>query len=74
LSCTRSSLVAGSTTKPASTLFWAMIDHGRTNLPNDATVEWQAADATRRPFPDRSFDAIVCQLGLMFFPGQGRGA
>lgn len=31
-------------------------------------VEWRAADATELPFPDRTFDAVVCQFGAMFFP------
>jgi ubiquinone/menaquinone biosynthesis C-methylase UbiE len=57
----------------ATDLNQAMIDLGRTRLPNDATVEWQAADATRLPFPDRSFDAVVCQFGLMFFPDKAAG-
>lgn len=31
-------------------------------------VEWLAADATRLPFADESFDVVVCQFGVMFFP------
>jgi ubiquinone/menaquinone biosynthesis C-methylase UbiE len=31
-------------------------------------VEWHQADAMRLPFPDQSFDAVVCQFGAMFFP------
>jgi SAM-dependent methyltransferase len=31
-------------------------------------VEWRQADAQALPFPDRSFDAVVCQFGAMFFP------
>jgi len=29
---------------------------------------WQTADAQALPFPDQSFDAVVCQFGAMFFP------
>ncbi len=32
------------------------------------TVTWRQADALSLPFPDASFDAVVCQFGVMFFP------
>ena len=31
-------------------------------------VEWRKADAMELPFADGSFDAVVCQFGVMFFP------
>jgi len=31
-------------------------------------VSWQQVDAQVLPFPDASFDAVVCQFGVMFFP------
>jgi ubiquinone/menaquinone biosynthesis C-methylase UbiE len=31
-------------------------------------VEWRQADAMKLPFADGSFDAVVCQFGVMFFP------
>jgi SAM-dependent methyltransferase len=31
-------------------------------------VEWRQADAMQLPFKDASFDAVVCQFGVMFFP------
>lgn len=31
-------------------------------------IDWQTADACRLPFPDSSFDAVLCQAALMFFP------
>lgn len=36
------------------------------------SVEWRAADAGRLPFPDSSFDAVLCQAALMFFPDPAR--
>ena len=29
---------------------------------------WQPADAMALPFPDGTFDVVVCQFGVMFFP------
>lgn len=34
----------------------------------ERTVEWRKADAMNIPFDDDSFDAVVCQFGVMFFP------
>ena len=31
-------------------------------------VEWRQADAMRLPFGDGTFDAVICQFGVMFFP------
>ncbi|MEW5834316.1 MAG: methyltransferase domain-containing protein [Pseudomonadota bacterium] len=31
-------------------------------------VAWRQADAMALPFEDASFDAVVCQFGVMFFP------
>jgi ubiquinone/menaquinone biosynthesis C-methylase UbiE len=35
-------------------------------------VEWRQADAMQLPFADGSFDAAVCQFGVMFFPGKAK--
>ena len=35
-------------------------------------VEWRQADAMDLPFPDGSFDAVVCQFGVMFFPDRAK--
>jgi SAM-dependent methyltransferase len=34
------------------------------------TLQWKQASADHLPFPDESFDAVVSQFGLMFFPDQ----
>jgi SAM-dependent methyltransferase len=36
------------------------------------TVEWRQADAMQLPFPDTTFDAVVCQFGAMFFPDKAQ--
>lgn len=41
---------------------------------SSSRIEWREADATTLPFPDASFDAVVCQFGVMFFPDKPRAA
>ncbi len=36
-------------------------------------VEWLTASALDLPFDDGSFDAIICQQGLQFFPAPAKG-
>ena len=45
-----------------------MIEHARGGIAADPRLSWQAVDAQLLPFPDQSFDAVVCQFGVMFFP------
>ena len=35
-------------------------------------VEWRQADAMGLPFPDETFDAVICQFGVMFFPDKAK--
>ena len=35
-------------------------------------VEWRQADAMQLPFEDGTFDAVVCQFGVMFFPDKAK--
>lgn len=35
-------------------------------------VEWRQADVMALPFPNDSFDAVVCQFGVMFFPDKAK--
>ena len=63
----------GTGTVVATDLNEAMLEHARARLA-PAGVEWRQADATSLPFPDESFDAVVCQFGVMFFPDKLEGA
>jgi Methyltransferase domain len=45
-----------------------MLEVARGKFRPDETVEFQPADATALPFPNASFDSVVCQFGVMFFP------
>ena len=51
----------------ATDLNKAMLDHGA-SVRVDKNVEWREADAMALPFEDASFDAVLCQFGVMFFP------
>lgn len=39
----------------------------------DKNIKWQVADALELPFEKNSFDAVVCQFGVMFFPDKLKG-
>jgi SAM-dependent methyltransferase len=62
----RGSLVATDLNEP-------MLAHGAAKLAGRHGLEWRPADATTLPFGDRSFDAVVCQFGLMFFLDKSAG-
>jgi ubiquinone/menaquinone biosynthesis C-methylase UbiE len=49
-----------------------MLEVARTKFRTGEQVEFQPADAVALPFPDASFDAVVCQFGVMFFPDKGK--
>jgi len=65
--------LAGQGTLVATDLNQAMIAHARTRILDDPALEWRQADGTSLPFPDRTFDAVVSQFGLMFFPDKAKG-
>jgi SAM-dependent methyltransferase len=45
-----------------------MLAVAREKFGPEERVGFREADATALPFPDSSFDVVVCQFGLMFFP------
>ncbi|HET9432411.1 MAG TPA: class I SAM-dependent methyltransferase [Chitinophagaceae bacterium] len=49
-----------------------MIDVAKETV-NDKRVKWMSADAMDLPFDDGSFDLVVMQFGIMFFPDKERG-
>ena len=49
----------------------AMLDQAR-QVGTSRSVAWRQADALALPFPDASFDAVVCEFGAMFFPDKPR--
>ena len=51
----------------ATDLSQPMVDHAAELAP-DLGVHWQQADVMTLPFDDSSFDLVVCQFGVMFFP------
>jgi ubiquinone/menaquinone biosynthesis C-methylase UbiE len=56
----------------ATDLNQPMLDVAAQRLRAD-NVTYMAADALALPFPDRSFDLVVCQFGAMFFPDRVMG-
>jgi ubiquinone/menaquinone biosynthesis C-methylase UbiE len=56
----------------ATDLNQPMLDRARARQ-SDARIEWKQADALALPFADQSFDAVVCQFGVMFFPDKAQG-
>src|SRR5260221_8759715 len=37
-------------------------------------IKWLVADALELPFEENTFDAVVCQFGMMFLPDKQKGA
>jgi ubiquinone/menaquinone biosynthesis C-methylase UbiE len=49
-----------------------MLDFARSRRAGLPNVRFELADAGSLPFPDESFDTVVCQFGFMFFPDKAR--
>ena len=56
----------------ATDLNQAMVDYAAAQT-HAGNVTWRQADALALPFADGTFDAVVCQFGVMFFPDKGAG-
>jgi len=50
-----------------------MLDHAKKMQGADQRITWRQADALALPFGDATFDAVVCQFGVMFFPDRVAG-
>ena len=57
----------------AADLSPAMVEKARERLGKAPNVLVSVDDGQALSFPDRSFDAVLCNLGLMFFPDPVRG-
>src|SRR5882672_9215450 len=55
----------------ATDLNQAMLDQASA-VGTKRAVEWRQADAMQLPFEDATFDAVVCQFGVMFFPEKSK--
>ena len=56
----------------ASDISQAMLDFAAAQ-PGLARITWRQADALALPFHDSTFDAVLCQFGVMFFPDKVAG-
>ena len=57
----------------ATDLNQPMLNHAKTRQPGGRRIEWKQADALVLPFKEQTFDAVICQFGVMFFPDRPRG-
>ena len=58
----------------ATDLNQPMIETAAQKFRKDEAVEWRQADAASLPFDNESFDAVVCQFGMMFVPDKAMAA
>ncbi len=57
----------------ATDLHEGMIDEARSSVGDDPSITYRQADAAALPFPDATFEAVVCQFGVMFLPDKAAG-
>ncbi|MEY2482538.1 MAG: hypothetical protein QOK24_1066 [Verrucomicrobiota bacterium] len=51
-----------------------MFRHAAEKFGENEAVQWLQADACNLPFGDQTFDAVVCQFGIMFVPDKALAA
>ena len=51
----------------------AMVERARERLGGSPNLSFAVEDGQRLTFPDTSFDAVLCNMGLMYFPDPARG-
>ncbi len=66
-------LLAPSARYVVSDLNPPMLDRAASRQGPDERITWRQADALDLPFADKSFDAVCCQFGAMFFPDRAAG-
>lgn len=67
------SRLAASARMVATDLNQPMLERARARQTADDRIAWRQADALALPFEDGRFDLVVCQFGVMFFPGKLQG-
>jgi SAM-dependent methyltransferase len=65
-------VLPGTTPIVATDLNAPMLNVAQTKFLPGEPVEFQSADAMTLPFLDQSFDMLVCQFGVMFFPDKAK--
>ncbi|MGI8437684.1 MAG: class I SAM-dependent methyltransferase [Chthoniobacterales bacterium] len=58
----------------ATDLSEPMLRYAQEHTPAEPAITWQVADFCALPFADESFDAVVCQFGIMFVPDKALAA
>lgn len=57
----------------ATDLQEAMIDQAKSSVGSSPRITYRQADAADLPFSDGSFEAVICQFGIMFLPDKSAG-
>lgn len=50
-----------------------MLAVARESVPSHLSIDWYQAPAEDLPFPDESFDAVLCGMGVQFFSDREKG-